>query len=186
MDPHPYDFLRSSILPLKLIDSLLPEKGKIIELGCGQGVICTYLARKPGRQLIGVDLRTSRLKETELTNIKFIKADIRDYDPSGASAIIISDVLHHIVPHDQKEILKNISLKLKKGNILIIKEIDSSQKVRSRLSRFWDFVFYPQDRIYYWSSQNLKKFLKTLGFQVKVVKASKLFPGSTNLFICAK
>lgn len=183
---HPYDFLRSIIIPLKQIDDFIPQNGKVVELGCGQGVICNFLARNPNRLIIGVDIAPSRLSYTNFKNIKFIKADIRSYNATDASGIIISDVLHHLSKNDQKYLLAKLSRSLKKGRVLIIKEIDKAELIRSKLSRFWDFIFYPNDKIYYWNSKTLKNFLTKLGFEVLVIRASRLFPGSTTLYLCTK
>ena len=181
-----YDFLRGLILPLEQIDYYLPNNGTIIDLGCGQGIICKFLAKSPNRWIVGVDANVKRLPKTEFNNLKFISADITKYKIKNAEGIILSDVLHHIDLKNQKALLKNIGKSLKPGGVLIIKEIDSGEFIRSKLSRLWDFVLYPKDIIYYWKSVELKKFLQSLRFRVKIERASRLFPGSTTLFICTK
>lgn len=182
----PYNFLRSLILPLKEINEFLPKKGIIIDLGCGQGVIAYYLANIKQRNVIGVDLNVKRLPKKNLKNLKFIKSDIRKYNVKNANGIIVSDVLHHISVQDQHALIKNVSKNLKSGGIFIVKEIDTDEFTRSKLSRFWDFIFYPKEEIYFRSAKDLKKELENFGFKVKVKKSSRLFPGSTNLFICKK
>lgn len=181
-----YDFLRTLILPFVEIDQAVPRHGKIFDLGCGEGTVTRYLARIKTRTVIGVDNNKKRLRNSKAKNLKFILADIRNYSPSGADAIIISDVLHHLNYEDQKELLNKIASHFKKGGFLIIKEIDTKEFIRSSLSRFWDFVFYPSDEIYYHNSKDLTKKLGTLGFKVDFKRVSRLFPGSTNLFICQK
>lgn len=181
-----YDVLRSAILPLSLIDRYLPKKGTIIDLGCGQGIITSYIAGNKSRLVIGVDLDTSRLGKSTAKNLKFVNANIVDYDLKKPDGIVISDVLHHLERNDQNKLLEKISKGLNKSGVFIIKEIDTREFIRSRLSRFWDFVFYPKDKIAYWDSPTLIKKLQTLGFSVKMQKASRFFPGSTNLYICTK
>ena len=181
-----YDFLRSFMLPLSEIDKALPNQGVIIDLGCGEGVIARYLAQRKTRRVIGVDNNRKRLQSATQKNLKFVLSDIRNYGLKAADAIVISDVLHHLKFKDQKELLVKIAKNLKKGGIFIIKEIDAGEFIRSRLSRIWDFVFYPNDKIYYQDSKNLRDFLKKLGFDIKIVRASRVFPGSTTLFICQK
>ncbi len=182
----PYEFLRKLILPLDKIDYYLPKKGKIIDLGCGQGITCRFLANSNTRQVFGVDTDVERLPKSETKNLKFISADITKYKITKTEGIVISDVLHHIHPIKQKKLLGNISKSLKAGGILIVKEIDNGEFIRSRLSRLWDFILYPKDKIFYWDSVPLKRFLENLGFSVKTIRTSRLFPGSTTLFICKK
>lgn len=181
-----YDFLRSLMLPLDKIDKALPKRGKIIDLGCGEGVTAKLLAQTRTRNVIGVDNNRKRLPDSFQKNLKFILADIRNYDLKDANAVIISDVLHHLSYKDQKKLLNKIATGLKKGGIFLIKEIDTDEFLRSRLSRFWDFIFYPKDKIYYQNSKDLIKKCRALGFKVRLIRALRIFPGSTNLFICQK
>lgn len=181
-----YDILRSAMLPLDLIDKNLPKKGTIVDLGCGQGIITSYLAQNKARQITGVDLDTSRLRQSKVKNLKFVKANIVTYNLKHPNSIVISDVMHHLSYKDQEKLLTAISKSLKKGGVFVVKEIDTHEFVRSRLSRFWDFVFYPKDKISYTSSTSLPRQLEKLGFAVKFVRACRLFPGSTTLYICTK
>lgn len=180
------DFFRSQILPLSLISIHLPKSGEIIELGCGEGVIAKYVAKKRERDVMGIDKDKERLPKVKYKNLKFISADIRKYDLPTAIGFILSDVLHHLSKKDQKKLLTKISLKLKKEGVLIIKEIDTHEFIRSHLSRLWDFILYPQDEINYWHHNDLKKYLEELKFKVKIIRPNRLFPGSTTLFIAKK
>lgn len=181
-----YVLIKRLVLPLKEIDQSLPQRGLIIDLGCGEGSIAKYLARQQQRNVVGVDLSKDRLPKTNLKNLRFECLDIINFNISGAKGIILSDVLHHLDLFKQKKLLSKIAKNLKKGSVLVIKEIDTQEFIRSKLSRFWDFIFYPQDKIYYSGSQYLKLLLENLGFRVKLIRTSRLFPGSTTLYIARK
>lgn len=180
-----YDFLRSQMLPLNAIDEVTAKNGLVVELGCGQGIIANYLAKSGKRKIIGVDLNEKRLPKAK-KNPRFIKSDIRTFKFNGASTVIISDVLHHMNFPDQKKVIENSTHGIKKGGKLIIKEIDSGEFIRSNMSRFWDFIFYPKDKIHYNKSKDLKEYLEKLGYKIKITRPSRLFPGSTTLFVCQK
>lgn len=181
-----YDFLRALILPLKLIDQSLPKQGKIVDLGCGEGVIAKYLAKNKKRRIVGIDLDKKRLQNSKLKNLEFKTCDIRHYNLRNIDGIVLSDVLHHLNFKDQEKVLVNIAKGLKKGGSLVIKEIDTKEFIRSKLSRFWDFLFYPTEKIYYLNSSIFKKNLEGLGFKIIVKRPLRFFPGSTTLFICKK
>lgn len=174
------------MLPLKEIDSSLPKEGTIIDLGCGEGVVASYLAQNPKRTVIGVDLDKSRIQKSKLANLKFESGDIRKYNLKNAAGIVLSDVLHHVDFESQNRVLENISKSLKIGGVLVIKEIDTEDFIRGKLSRFWDFVFYPKEKVYFSRAKELSKKLKRLGFSIQIKKTTKFFPGSTTLFICTK
>lgn len=174
------------MLPLEEIDRSLPRKGRIVDLGCGEGIVARYLAKNSKRQVIGVDLDEKRLKKSQFENLQFELADIRSYELKNARGVILSDVLHHLNFIDQDKVLINITKNLKKGGVLIIKEIDTLEFVRSKLSRFWDFIFYPKEKIYFSNSDNMSRKLTKLGFKVLLKRPARFFPGSTALFICKK
>ena len=181
-----YDFLRSLILPLREIDNFLPKEGKIIDLGCGEGVIARYLAKAKTRKVVGIDNDKKRLQQSAKENLEFIFSDIRNYVLKDIDGVVISDVLHHLNFNDQKKIFSNIYRGFNKNGVLVIKEIDSEEFIRSKLSRFWDYILYPKDRIHYWNSNELRNSLVALGFKVKIIRTNRFFPGSTTLFICKK
>ena len=154
-----YDKLRSVILPLSEIDNALSKKGTITELGCGQGVIAKYLARVKSRKVLGIDANDKRISKLKTTNLHFRIGDITLINYKPQDGFVVSDVLHHLKPNDQEILLLKLNKALKKNGVLVIKEIDTSEFVRSKLSRFWDYAFYPKDKISYWNSNDLRKHL---------------------------
>lgn len=181
-----YESFRSHILPLTQIDQALPLKGVILDLGCGEGVITKYLAQIKTRKIIGIDSDKKRVSAINTGNISFKVGDIRKIPIRNVDGVVTSDVLHHLSKNEQIRLLQKIFVGLRKNGVLVIKEIDTNEFVRSKLSRFWDFILYPKDKISYWDSNELTKYLKSLGFIVKKQTALRLFPGSTNLYICRK
>lgn len=181
-----YHFFRAMILPLKEIDMQISDTASIVELGCGQGVISAFLAQKSGRNIVGVDKNVRRLKKSNLKNLKFIKGDITKLNFKNLDAIIISDVLHHLNPKSQKTLLSKIPKMIKKRGVLVIKEIDKAERIRMTLSRIWDFLLYPNDKIFYFDCKELKNQLEKLGFTVKLSRPCRFFPGSTTLLTCKK
>lgn len=187
-----YTLLRWLICPFHLMEQYLPKKGTIIDIGCGEGVFCQYLARSGERRtVIGIDTNGKRIELAKragrfLGNLQFKKQNALSINFSQIDVIVMSDFFHHLNTISQKKLLKSIASGLKKGGVLLIKEISSGDLLRSRLSRFWDFVFYPKDTIYYREKNELKRTLGSLGFGVKVKKEALHFPGSTHLFLCTK
>ncbi len=179
------------MLPIKEIDLALPKKGLIYEIGSGYGSISTNLGMySSARKLIGIDIDKYKIEKainlSVLKNVKFEYGDALNYVFLQCNGVILSDFLHHINYDQQVIILKKISQKIVKKGILIIKEIDRSDKVRMLMSRLWDFIFYPKDKIYYRTKEEIILILTKLGFSVKYKKTILWFPGSTCLFICQK
>lgn len=187
-----YGILRWFICPFYLMEQHVPKSGTTIDLGCGEGVFCQYLARKSNqRNVVGYDTDTKRLQiaslaSKSLKNIQFKNGDALSVAFSKVNCVCMSDFFHHLNPQRQKKLLQRLSQQMSKGAILLIKEINKNDKVRSILSRFWDFIFYPKDHIYYWSRDQYIKHLRNFGFIVHHRKTALHFPGSTHLFICTK
>ncbi len=178
--------LRLLILPLKEIDRAIPKKGLIIDLGCGEGVVALYLSKKLNRQVIGIDVNKKRLPKSTQKNLIFRNADITKMSFEKISGAVLSDVLHHLILKDQHKLLKKIFKNLNKNGVLIIKEIDTSEFIRSKLSRVWDYILYPQDKITFTNYKYLKQILTKTGFTVKITRPCRYFPGSTTLYVCTK
>lgn len=181
-----YEFFRKLILPLDKIDSALPNTGVILDLGCGQGLIAEYLAQQGNRRVIGIDSNIKRLPESSFPNLTYKKGDITKITFGQINGVVISDVLHHLQAKHQLLLLSKIHRNLKNGGVLVIKEIDTGEFIRSKLSKLWDFLLYPKDKIAFTNCKYMTKALKNLRFRVQVSRPCRLFPGSTTLYICIK
>jgi cyclopropane fatty-acyl-phospholipid synthase-like methyltransferase len=183
--------LRFLICPFPVMEKTLPVEGKILDIGCGEGGFSCYLAVKSRhRGVFGIDLNGKKiaLAQTAADKIKNVKFKIFNglEWSQKVDAVIISDAFHHLSPFDQEKLLNNIYQILKSGGRLVIKEINKDDKIRAPLSRLWDFLLYPGDRIHYWSSANLSKRLREIGFEVSYHREALLFPGSTIVYVCIK
>ena len=182
-----YFLLRTVMLPIEQIDSAIPKKGKIVDLGCGQGIIASHLAAVSSRDVIGIDSNELRLQKSSKKNLHFKKGDITRMSLGKIDGAVISDVLHHILPNNQKKLIQNVYSSLKSDGVFVIKEIDTGEFLRSKLTRLWDFLLYPKDKIYFSNAKDLEKLLKSTGFRsITITRPCRLFPGSTTLFVCKK
>lgn len=174
------------MLPLNLIDESLPKKGTILDLGCGEGVVANYLTKKINRKIIGIDLNAKRVPSIKTSNLQFKIADISKINIKGISGAVISDALHHMSFTKQAKAISNVYNNMNMGGVLVVKEIDKEEILRGTLSRLWDFILYPKDKIYFSKSSDMLVLLKKTGFKVIIKRPCRLFPGSTTLYICKK
>lgn len=181
-----YEYFRKLILPIEEIDKAIPKKGTVIDFGCGQGQIAFILSNQPERIVVGIDANNKRLPKYTRKNLVFKKADITKLAISKISGAVLSDVLHHLSLTDQSVLVKKICKNLENNGVLVIKEIDANEFIRSHLSRLWDFILYPQDKITFTNSDYLIKTLDKIGFKVDILRPCRYFPGSTTLYICTK
>lgn len=188
-----YFLFRYCMLPLSRINELLPKSGVILDLGCGIGPLSLFLVTaSQGRKVVGWDIDKSRIKIAKKisANVLNVNFEARDAEEEikipNLRGVVASDFFHHLNFSSQETVIRNVSEKLHKDGVFIIKDIDKSDTVRYWCSSFWDKIFYPKDKIYFRTKDEWTKLLSKYNFKVKVEKKVKWFPGSTTLFICRK
>jgi SAM-dependent methyltransferase len=88
-----------------------PDRCRVLELGCGEGMNLLPLAeRLPQSEFVGMDLSAAQIAVAEqarvacrLTNARFLCADLRDFEPSGKFDYIIAHGVYSWVPDDVKD-----------------------------------------------------------------------------------
>jgi ubiquinone/menaquinone biosynthesis C-methylase UbiE len=90
-----------------IIESLsLPVGSTVADLGAGP-CIFARIAADHGLQVTAVDARTERVPPAEqLGPIRFVQADVRDFDLLGFDVVLILGLLYHLEIPDQLELLE--------------------------------------------------------------------------------
>lgn len=137
--------LRMLLLPLELIESAVPKRGVVLDIGCGRGILAHYLATtEPEREIIGfdIDAHAIRIAARSVKARERISFKIGDGETGlpRASAAIFADSLHHMPKETQEQLLKNASSALAPGGILIVKEMEAERSWRYFWNLFHDRV----------------------------------------------
>lgn len=184
-------YFRFCHAPYLLVESLVPKKGLIIDLGCGYGFFSNMLGlAEPARQVIGIELNKRKVQyaDRNVKNVNFSNADITKSDISDCDAIVFFHVLHHLNSRNQQyRLLKACSKKLKKGGKLIVVEIDYRPWWKFIFTLFVDTALYFGDRFYYRSQNEFTRLFKKLGLEVeKIIPAHRFVPLSHIVYIGKK
>ncbi|PSK94760.1 trifunctional MMPL family transporter/lysophospholipid acyltransferase/class I SAM-dependent methyltransferase [Taibaiella chishuiensis] len=183
---------------------LLPRAGKFYDLGCGYGFM-TYMLHwaSEERRFIGVDYdenkietaqhnykrlkRRSKKEQATLTanitipeKIRFEQADLSAYTLEACDGIIISDVLHYLLPEQQLDLLNRSYTALQPGGILIIrdgvKELADRHK-GTRRTEVWSTQIVnfnkTQNELHFLSKDFLENWAKEKGLATEVIDLSK-------------
>ncbi len=84
----------------------LPKGSRVLDLGCGTGLLLAWLIRQPGIIPVGVDSSASQVEIARqgLPNVDIALCDGREFlarNPCSFSGIICNDVLEHIPGEDE-------------------------------------------------------------------------------------
>ncbi len=179
--PRVYVFLRFIILPVAKIEQLLPQKGSILDVGCGYGFTSIFFAKNKKRKIIGLELNTTRVAlakkvSSNICNLSFSTSNLIGNKQSKVSAIIAIDLLHHINQSQKNIFLKDSFLKLNKNGLLIIKDINNKPFFKYYWNYIHDSIMTKFSSLYFLSDLQLESLLIKNNF--KIIKQGKYF----NLF----
>ena len=177
--------IKLRICPLLRLEELYPRTGKVVDLGCGNGIFSNIL--KLGgqeREILGVDLdprkvEAARAVHAGVAGLEFREGDIAvmGYPPADVYSLV--DVLYLIPRETQDEILRRCHAALRPGGTLVVKEMDT----RPRWKYAWNFCqetlavkvigFTLGRRFYFRSAAEHVRALESLGFKAEVVRLDR-------------
>lgn len=195
--PSVFSYIRFWDAPYKKLEKLVPRKGKIVDLGCGEGIFANYLAlASTTRQIFGVDKDKKRVRYADrgLPNTKFVNGDITKRTVPPADCILLVHVLHHLSSYaDQEKMVDKCKKKLKRRGKLIIVEIDPRPTFKYLVTWFTDHFLVPwvfEKRLYspifFRTRKDWIGLLKRKGFSCKAIRAEKGKPFTHIIFECYK
>ncbi|MHA2061359.1 MAG: class I SAM-dependent methyltransferase [Candidatus Sifarchaeia archaeon] len=162
------------------IEEFVPKQGYIVDVGCGIGILANILAiGSANRRIHGIDLdarRISLAKRTEnrRKNLKFDVADVFDVSIEAADVVIICDLLHHLELSTQKKVLIHVYKELKDEGLLVIKEVDRSNKkwiISFLLDSFTEIMNITKgQKLCYRTGNQFMGIVKRIGFRLNEMK----------------
>ena len=184
-----YATIRFSIMRpkiLSVLDLLLPEEGRILDIGCGFGLFAAYFAQtQPARQIVGVDpdrrrteMATRTFARLGLEGHEFIAADARGVEVQGPfDAIYVLDVMHHIPKDDQVSLLRHLHDLLAPRGVLVIKDITTEPWFGMKFTELLDRAMVGfEEPLCYRHHSEWGSLLRELGFHVRVVRVPDVLP----------
>lgn len=182
--------------PYEEIESIVPKKGQIIDLGSGDGLMANYLGLSSSRRKVfGIELNKSRLIESNkgLKNVKFKVGDILKSKTYKVDAILLIHVFHHLPSKEaQLKMIAACKNNLNRNGKLIVAEIIQKPFLKYIFTYITDTLILPivfnnkliDLNINYREDSDWKKLLKSYGFKVKTTYPHKGMPFSHVLYEC--
>ncbi len=187
-----YVRLRSLVYAAGEYERHMPERGMIIDAGCGVGLYTNWLSvLYPHAEFFGFDLDEKRIAVARSTvgerkNINFETLDAVRCELPRCRGILMVDFLHHVPRDQQLALLKRAYDALEKGGVLYLSEIDTRLNYRLIVSAVADVVLYPFScNSQYRKPGEWQKELEVLGFKVGMEKLPHKLV-SVVRFVCVK
>lgn len=190
-----YSWGRFKIFRQRFLDEIgqyLPERGRVLDIGCGFGLFSLYYAQiHPELEITGFDLSPGRVEMAKRAAAK-IGADRASFRVQNAidlraeerfDAIYMLDVIHHVGPENVTKLLSEVRASLAPGGVLLVKELDTEPAWQRIFAHVLDLAMSPSSPPRYWSNQELSSELERLGFDVKRHAMVDILPYPHVLYI---
>lgn len=138
--------------PFAELELEVPLAGDILEVGCGHGVLATYLAiTSRARRVLGIDIDAAKitLAREAIGGLRPDEADLRfEVQPDGVvptveggwRSIVIADVLYLLGRERREALLAACVDALAPGGLLVIKEVDTTPRVKARIAQLQELI----------------------------------------------
>ena len=190
-----YASLKMLIVPYEQISQLVPQTGKVLDVGCGYGILSFFLCfEAPNRQVLGIEPNRARVSAIPKivkkipSNVSFRAGDISAIASHSFQCIVMEEVLHHIAKEDQQQVLQQIHGALDDDGTFILRENNK------RLSFRYIFVNLPAEYLLYPTEEKgnfrtnseFESMLGKAGYDVETFSAPWYWFVDISVFVCRK
>jgi SAM-dependent methyltransferase len=184
---------RWRLCPFELVESHVPRRGRVLDFGCGYGMLSNFLALKgPDRRVCGIDLNKARIEVAQRSSqghpeVSFQLGDVRDFQGIPFDGVVMTDVLHHIDEDNVRVLLRIIRSCLSDDGTLVVLDVDRFPRGKFFTTYLIDRLLNLTRSLHYRSRDLLMLLLARCGFRVhQVVPADRDLPLSDVIYLCKK
>jgi len=172
-----YSRIRFVILRQRFLDEIgqyLPERGRVVDVGCGFGLFALYFAAThPGLTIRGIDLDEGRIAMAKraaarlgLANASFERGDATRLGFDGAvDCVYMLDIIHHIPRSAVRPLVETIAGALASDGTLVVKDVDARPFYKVAFTWALDKLMDWRAPVSYWHSAAFRALLCERGFR---------------------
>src|SRR6058998_2004298 len=174
---------RAFLSDLAVVERYVPNKGFIVDLGCGHGLFaCVLREASPTRRVLGIDLdpRKIDVARAAVRDTQWLRFEVGDIvrDPQPhCDAITIVDVLYLLPFEHQERVLRNAASALGEGGPLVVKAQERRADPRYALTYAQELITVSlgftqggHERFFFPSRDEALAMFERAGFVVDVVE----------------
>ncbi len=181
-----------------LFDKLVPQKGNVLDIGCGYGFMSMMLHfRSAERNILAIDYDEEKTATAQKcysrgASLQFISGNALDFPMMHYDAILICDMLHYLSPADQQSLIRKSLNHLTLTGKLIIREGNADIQDRHKgtlLSEFFSTTVFgfnktSEQGLSFLSGETIRSIAEELGYSCEVIDSSK--HTSNTVFVLQK
>jgi SAM-dependent methyltransferase len=190
---------------------LLPDRGSLLDLGCGQGVLLSLLKAAKARyqaglwpqgwpappldlDLRGIELRQDRVRAAQCAlgdGAQVDLHDLRDFEFRPCSVFVMLDVLHYLGAGDQLPVLEKAAHALEPDGVLLVREADAAAGFAFQVTKWCERIAQAgrgrlRNSLHFRSREEWVAALEKLGLGVRVEPMSAGTPFANVLLVARK
>ena len=194
-----YCWGRFWILRQRFLDEIgqyLPERGRVLDVGCGFGLFSLYYASvRPALRLEGLDKNPRRIEMARraaarlgLANVSYRVGDATDFRGGEElyDAAYMLDIVHHIPPDTVAPLVEQLAKVLPAGGRLLIKDVERRPFYKRWFTHALDLAMDPRSPVRYWGAEELTPVLEAAGFRVYRHLMVDVLPYPHILYVCER
>jgi 2-polyprenyl-3-methyl-5-hydroxy-6-metoxy-1,4-benzoquinol methylase len=159
--------------PFPAVAAAVPTAGRVLEIGCGHGLLATHLAlASADRDVVGTDVDGDKIQAAQraaagITNLTFAPAAPGELPDGPFDAICVVDVLYLIDREGERGLVHAAAERLAPGGVLVLKEMAPSPAWKFRwmvlqerlavqvlrITAGHDLTFVPPDELATWCTE---------------------------------
>lgn len=126
----------------KLLDEQIPQRARVLEVGCGTGQLSNFLGLQWGRTVFGTDVCLNSLKlgqafrkRNQIKTVAFVRMNLFRpvFPPESFDVVICNGVLHHT--SDPWGGFQTIARMVKPGGVIIVGLYNACGRIPTQLRR---------------------------------------------------
>ena len=119
-----------------------------------------------------------------MSNVEYDVANVLEWHPpEDFDAIYLLDVVHHLPVAEVPRFLRALCKMIKPGGVLVLKEVADRPRLKMLFTLALDRLMVGMEPIHYWSPDELKELLESLGFRVFRHRMTDFLPYPHILYI---